>query len=302
MTMLAGDSVKVDTDAYLNSKPALGDIVAIGDHRGIRIKRIAGLPGETMSVSPNGLLLHNEVELSFQNQWLLVHDDSYRRASLSWWHAQDGSLWNMTASGFDSVPTVGPSTSRMLVYGHRSIYANLKPDRVRDDYPGNVTEIRKLRQVDRLGIEANVHAKTDGMVRWFQWRESGVVCQENVLRKGDYPIWIEWEESDRLKAFPFPNAVDANHPVGVEVVSGEISLTSLKVYRQFIYWVDESRGDTWKFPFKLGPDEYFVVGDNVPLSIDSRQEGPVLRKRIAGQVLLDRPSRLAYDTMKGNED
>ncbi len=37
-------------------------------------------------------------------------------------------------------------------------------------------------------------------------------------------------------------------------------------------------------PFRLGPDEYFSLGDNSPLSVDNRFRGPVRREDIVGRV------------------
>ena len=38
-------------------------------------------------------------------------------------------------------------------------------------------------------------------------------------------------------------------------------------------------------PLTLGPDEYFLMGDNSPNSFDSRYNGPVSRQNITGQVI-----------------
>ncbi len=38
-------------------------------------------------------------------------------------------------------------------------------------------------------------------------------------------------------------------------------------------------------PIRLGPDEYFVLGDNSYVSFDSRRFGPLKRKRIFGKVV-----------------
>jgi len=39
-------------------------------------------------------------------------------------------------------------------------------------------------------------------------------------------------------------------------------------------------------PRKLGPDEYFVVGDNREMPIDDHEHGVPLRNHIVGRVLL----------------
>lgn len=43
-------------------------------------------------------------------------------------------------------------------------------------------------------------------------------------------------------------------------------------------------GDFRVRPTRLGPDDYFVLGDNRPRSADSRTYGPVLRKAILGLI------------------
>jgi len=45
--------------------------------------------------------------------------------------------------------------------------------------------------------------------------------------------------------------------------------------------------DRWKMPpRKLGPDEYYVVGDNRTMAIDDHEKGVPLRNHIVGKVLL----------------
>ncbi|MEZ5950240.1 MAG: S26 family signal peptidase [Planctomycetaceae bacterium] len=58
-------------------------------------------------------------------------------------------------------------------------------------------------------------------------------------------------------------------------------------------WPDEQTGER---TYRLGPDEYFVLGDNSAVSVDSRHwpEGSVTRSLLIGRpVLLHLPSRRA---------
>jgi signal peptidase I len=43
---------------------------------------------------------------------------------------------------------------------------------------------------------------------------------------------------------------------------------------------------TYCGPLTLGPDEYFFMGDNRPVSHDSRSFGPIPADQIVGRVIL----------------
>ena len=54
---------------------------------------------------------------------------------------------------------------------------------------------------------------------------------------------------------------------------------------------DEMRTNE-SFPtYRLGADEFFVLGDNRPVSVDSREFGPVRRDCFVGEVVLRLPGR-----------
>ncbi len=76
----------------------------------------------------------------------------------------------------------------------------------------------------------------------------------------------------------------------IEIKEGEVKIYN-KLYPQGIV-LDES---SYLFPgtktggnlkVSLGPDEYYLLGDNRNASLDSRSFGPVPRKNIIGKVLL----------------
>jgi signal peptidase I len=86
---------------------------------------------------------------------------------------------------------------------------------------------------------------------------------------------------------PPPN----ENPIALGVRGGPLTVTELRIYRDLYY--TGSLASTPRYAHamrsavRLGPDEYFVLGDNSPVSHDSRfwSEGPV----VPGSMLLGKP-------------
>ena len=80
-------------------------------------------------------------------------------------------------------------------------------------------------------------------------------------------------------------------PIGLGVDGGDLTVSDLKIYRDLHYTGTLAntprQGNGLRSPVQLGPDEYFVLGDNSPVSNDSRfwAGKPV----VPGSMLLGKP-------------
>lgn len=87
-------------------------------------------------------------------------------------------------------------------------------------------------------------------------------------------LFLPLPESQNPKQ-PIPDCIQFSADQG-------ICINDLTLYRDVFYFPDPSNS---KSAWTLGPDNYFVIGDNVPVSIDSRsdKEGPIDRKQLLGK-------------------
>lgn len=69
----------------------------------------------------------------------------------------------------------------------------------------------------------------------------------------------------------------------VEIVNGEVYVSGSRIRERYLD-PDHTRFKTRMRPRKLGPDEYFVLGDNRDSSNDSRRIGPIKANMLVGRV------------------
>lgn len=107
--------------------------------------------------------------------------------------------------------------------------------------------------------------------------------------KCDGRLFLEIEQGYHHWTFPLVAAeIDfAAQPLAVLVEGGPAVLKQAKVYRDIVWLGAHRRTDAWSWERKLGKHEMFVLGDNVPISEDSRGElGAIdVRKYLQGRVL-----------------
>jgi hypothetical protein len=297
----SSDHVIIDGDAYRHASPQVDQIVAIGNSQAVRIKRIVAVAGDVVS-SQDGVLYRNDRPVVSDAPWIAVHDDRHRDRDKSWWafdETTSAQVAEKTFNGFriemtpsdEDFPSRSPLPAVRLLYQHRSPYNGLRPERVGDDYPGNLNETRPLHPVDSLGLRVTFDVDQATELRCWLWKSTGPRFETHRLSLGTHALQVRWHDTEstkselmRAETGTAPLSLGKLQPICIEVLKGALHIRHLQVERPIQYTIDTRRSDAIKLPVLLQADQYFVVGDNVPVSIDSRYEGPIDRSDIMGRV------------------
>jgi len=284
------------------------------------VKRVVGLPGESMQIIAGDIEVNGRTcrkTLSRQQSIRIpVYDDSCRVPGA--WQHEPG--WTLLTDGFQFSPRAGSaSATRRLSYRHLD---GDRPDGVRDRYGYNARESRSRTCLVR-DLMVSVRATESPGSRWklelrsgphrvewardrvagTQWlaidgvRQASAALATPVSVSG---VLIELSTFDRqvlavvngqlaFPARPLPGGSRGFQPqvspVRFVASGSKLGLGEFRLYRDVYYRGDRHRHgvDT---PCRLGPDEYFVLGDNSPVSIDSRSWRI---PRVPRSLLLGRP-------------
>lgn len=122
--------------------------------------------------------------------------------------------------------------------------------------------------------------------------EASKIDRQMALAIDGHEVFPAWP----IAAVP-PGAESPRSPVRFGALSGTVRISNPTLYRDVFYTFQRSRHAVNR-PYPLGPEEFFVLGDNSPVSHDSRQwEKPgVHRKLLVGKPFLvhlpSQPGRL----------
>jgi len=299
-TLVPGDSVHIDSQTRSFE---IGDSVAIDVDRRMRVKRILAVPGDVVSLEGSRLCVRGK---RFPVSLPLVQVDSDRYRSESRWEPcrdADASNWNRVNRTWvfelstQSVSTEQPEQADdWLCYHHRSVYRHNQISPVMDDYPINTSIVRRLNPVEHLALEVIVFddhqlaSQQPIRLETLFWGPGGVRRSETSLVPGTATL-IRASTPSQANVGQFSeltslvDAVAATHPIAIRFVDGvnQRRRIELNVLREIEYRV-RPHDDTAGFPILLAEDQYYVVGDNVPVSIDSRTFGPIKTNQIIGKV------------------
>ena len=85
---------------------------------------------------------------------------------------------------------------------------------------------------------------------------------------------------------PFVKRVIATAGESVDLRAGKVYVNGLPVNEPYAVGLTDPRSGQIRFPFKVPAGEIFVLGDNRPVSGDSREWGSVPLDNIIGKVVL----------------
>jgi signal peptidase I len=250
----------------------------------LTVKRVVGLPGETIQlrggeVLVNGKPVTKDIK-ALRALRQVVHQEA---GSAQRWQGQDDWKWND-----NKWQCVADEKSRSV------LTFNVHTDRpLMTDVPYNNGVMQRLFPIKHWAISARV-CLSDGArlligIGGDSWTFSKIgEADLEFYAYGRTPqVFVDGEPVERHSVMASQRIADPLVPIEIGVSQGRAELADLTVYRDTYYAsLNEEHGIAEPMePLKLKDDEIFVLGDNVPVSVDSRNRGPVPLRLLVGRPI-----------------
>lgn len=302
------------------------DVVAFENDQHVSVKRVLGLPLETIEFREGDLYVNGQIyakppRIQMQTRQLLF-DSAFVR---------DQQLTILPKSETDKVRFPLPLNRKWKIRYHQfanyaTMLDNQNPEPIKDFYGYNQSTSRNLNPCDdfgcqflvdsipsgkgdRLDLTVTLNSQRFGRIQFrfliqdrfllptieqngarvfwskYQWPEDQREFRVYVSVIDGRARFLDPKMTDRSTILERPNYLAPQDPTDQITLENNLNnnarLTQFQVYRDIYYYSDPA-ARTWK----TGRDEYFVVGDNVPRSIDSRNTGKLpAKKEILGRVV-----------------
>lgn len=337
--VLPGDLVRITREELSRYSVVAFEIPGEKDKLGV--KRIIGLPGETVAIRDGDVYIDGtRLPSDGKARWFgpIVHicgtANTGRWQTTSpkrHWYFNTGKPLPDRARGpipgwyLSKKPRDADASVKWVEYVHASTHDAPQRDAaagILDNDAYNASLARQLNEVCDIRLEITVSIEEFFAFRihdgWREWvieldainhtitllldgeRQSTAALPEDPRIVGDeIPFdlsiqdgWLRLSArgSPNLIAHPINNGSGARRssprPVAFGAKSWAHVSVPILVSRDLYYLDPVGLPQPWTMQRPLGPEEYFVLGDNVPVSTDSRHFGPVRRDAIRGVVQL----------------
>lgn len=268
-----GRRVWVDRTRYLHQPPRRSEVVVFrcpDKPTSLCVKRVLGLPGETVNFAGGDLTINGQVYRKSLDEQLQLRQLVHReRPALSLWQSETGAwtwrngTWNHSTR----------ETGRLQFVPADAV--------VTDDLGVNQRASRQPNRVTDLMISCEASLADDANLKLIAMFPDGTrqTAEAQILSpRGAGPTQIVWSLFDqqallvidgKIESCEISNTPWPGPPQLAIVASGGVTLRNLTVWRDL--YRHTRPVDRWPAAgVTLGEHEYFVAGDNVAISSDSR--------------------------------
>jgi len=285
-----------------------------GRQRELCVKRVVGLPGESVQLRGGDVFINGKIAgkglRDVRRMALLVHDDTHRADDENprWRGDSAESRWRRVEDGY-VLEALDISPVDWLSYHH------LDGQPIRDVYSYNQNLTRATTAVADVGLACWLQAEGAGALH-LRYGGSQAVLSVSAngeltlevagrpasRRRIDFnlarPAAIEWwhldgrlllaVNGDALLEHPLDLSAGGkpgNRPLAIGGSKIHLRVQRLRVWRDVHYGKPVGAGKLLGLsnPCQLGSHEFFLLGDNSPISQDSRVFGPVHRNQFVGR-------------------
>ncbi len=302
-TLQAGDRLLIDRTAYSLRAPKRWETVALHspeEDGSLCVKRIVGLPGENIEIADGDVVVDGHRQRKPLAVQLAMALAVAGAGDLDRWHSAREGAWKLIENKWQHAAGTAGRID-WLEYQHREPVTpgGKASSPILDGSPVNQNESRKLNPVSDVvlrctlqGAEADkafftIHARGDefrvilpiggggarlshngtrvkgGRVEPGQHAKMAV---EVVVTDGRFSIRAGGKPVLEYEFEPLPPRGDGGPRVAIGADAAALAVGGLEVLRD-VHFTPGPEGQT---RYRLGPDEYFVLGDNSANSVDSR--------------------------------
>ncbi len=276
----------------------IGQLLVIKKDGRQHVKRLVALPGDHVTLDGSRLFINGErvedrlaqVHCTVPLPSFVVDRDSNRQQT-RWEPLLGRSQWNRSAQR-QWIANVGQGKSGVaeplgdeadqhddwLCYSHRSVHGHGQRSPILDDYPGNLDLQRKLFPVDRLSLTGVAESSHPSKLIIGLWSEQGNRSAE-IQVDGKASFHINFATAEPTGGLP----VEPQRPIAIRIEGAQVTLSNLQVDRLIEYRLRPA-DDRAIYPLTIPAQFVFVLGDNVPVSVDSRDYELVSIESLAGVI------------------